>query len=358
MKHFLITTLAAFVGFSASSSAQVRLNGQLSNLGNSTVIIQYFEGNTAKTANLKVTEGKFTWTAPVTEAQKITMIFPGRATWIFVDPGTVTVKGNRDSVENLTVTGSKTNDEAVVYARLIKPLEEEEKPLLLEYSKLNDDTRWAWEEKHADIIKRKNAIANTYISAHRESAFSLNLITEFSRLGNYEDISRMYNMLGGKIKSSSEAKRLAERLAILKRSAVGEKMMAFTKNDDKGNLVSLSGYEGKYLYIDFWASWCAPCRREIPNLIKTYNHYKTHDFAVLSISLDDPGDKSRWLAAVDVFKMPWAQVCDLKGWSDDLAVFYGLKAVPSTFLIDPKGNIIARDLRGVALDKKLKELFM
>lgn len=358
MKYFLIFTFAAFLCFTESSFGQVRLNGNLSALGNSQVIIQYYEGNISKSITVKVTDGKFIWTAPVTEAQKITMIFPGRATSIFIEPGNITLTGSRDSLEMLKVTGSKINDEAIAYSKLMKPFEEEQKPLLLQYGKLTGDEKLAVEEQLADIKNRKNAVADHYIATHGQNAFSLTLITDYYRLGNYEDILRMYNLLSKKMKSTSEGKRIADRLVVLKRSAAGEKIMAFTKKDDKGNPVSISAFKGKYVFIDFWASWCAPCRREIPNLIKTYNTFKDHNFTIVSVSLDDPTDKDRWLDALKTLKMPWTQLSDLKGWDDEIRLYYGFNAVPSTLLIDPNGNIIAKDLRGIALDKKLKELLM
>lgn len=348
----------ALTSLTESLFGQVKINGNLKALGNSSVLLQYYEGNISKSVNLKVTDGKFSWEAPVTEAQKITMIFPGRAIYLFIEPGNINITGSRDSLEQLKITGSKINDEALAYAKTMKVFEEEQKPLLLQYGKLAGEEKTALEEKLADIVSRKNTAANDYIAAHSQSAFSLNLVTEYSRLGNYEDVLRMYGLLSKKMKSTAEGQRIAERLVILKRSAAGEKIMDFTKKDDKGNPVSIAAFKGKYVYIDFWASWCAPCRREIPNLIKTYNTFKDHNFTVVSVSLDDPTDKDRWLAALTSLKMPWTQLADLKGWDDEIRLYYGFNAVPSTLLLDPNGTIIAKDLRGVALDKKLKELFL
>ncbi|TFF38487.1 TlpA disulfide reductase family protein [Mucilaginibacter psychrotolerans] len=356
MKLFSIITFVASICFSGSLFGQVRLSGNIKALGSdSQVIIEYNEGNIAKSVTQKIINGKFTWEAPVTEAQKITMIFPGRATYIFIEPGDMTITGSRDSVEALKVTGSKTNDEAVTYALLMKPLKEMEESLYLQYHKLSGDQEVELEEKIAGIAKQKNTIANNYIAAHKQSAFSLNLVTEYSRIGTYEDVAKMYDLLSPQIKSSSEGKRAADRLAILRRSAIGEKMMDFTEKDSKGNPVSFSAFKGKYVLVDFWASWCYPCREEIPNVIQAYNTFKDHNFTVVSISLDD--DSKRWLNALSVHNMPWTQLSNLKGWDDELPVYYGIKGIPSTILVDPNGNIIAKDLRGITLNKKLKELF-
>lgn len=355
MKNFLSLIIIALICCTSNLFAQVRLNGDIKAIGNSSLIIQYYEGSIKKDTTLKITNGKFIWAAPVTESQKITIIFPGRAIYIFVDPGEMTIKGTRDSVDHLLVSGSKTNDEAVAYAQKIKPLVEEDKLLSAQYGKVSGDEELKREERSIAIANQKRAMANNYVSSHRESAFSLNLVTESCRLGSYESVLKMYDLLDTKIKSTPEGKRIAERLAVLKHSAIGEKVKDFTLNDQDGKPVSIAAFKGKYVLIDFWASWCYPCREEIPNLIRNYNAYKDQNFTILSISLDEHQDK--WLNAVAAHKMPWTQLVDLKAWEGELVTYYGIKGIPSTLLIDPKGRIVAKDLRGIALGKKLKELF-
>ncbi|RKR81793.1 peroxiredoxin [Mucilaginibacter gracilis] len=356
MKYYLIIVTTALICFTESLFSQVRLKGDIKALrAIDQVIIQYYEGDIDKTVTQKIINGKFTWEAPVTESQKITMIFPGRAIYIFIDPGDLTITGSRDSVDALKVTGSKTNDEAVAYALKLKSLNDEEASLNLQYHKLTGDKEVELEEKIAGIAKQKKTIANAYIATHKQSAFSLNLVTEFSRLGNYEDVAKMYNMLSPQVKSTSAGKRVASRLAILKRSAIGEKMINFTEKDTNGTAVNFSAFKGKYVLVDFWASWCYPCREEIPNVIQAYNTFKDHNFTVVSISLDDV--RKRWLTSLATLKMPWIQLSNVKGWDDELPVYYGIKGIPSSLLIDPEGVIIAKDLRGVALNKKLIELF-
>ncbi|HTH31500.1 MAG TPA: TlpA disulfide reductase family protein [Lacibacter sp.] len=131
----------------------------------------------------------------------------------------------------------------------------------------------------------------------------------------------------------------------------------FSQADTSGIAVKLSDFRGKYVLIDFWASWCGPCRAENPNLVKTFNTYKDKGFTVLGVSLDQPGKKDAWLGAIHKDQLTWTQVSDLKFWDNEAAVLYGIKGIPANLLLDKDGKIIAKDLRGADLDNKLAEVF-
>ncbi|HSC36253.1 MAG TPA: TlpA disulfide reductase family protein, partial [Chitinophagaceae bacterium] len=130
----------------------------------------------------------------------------------------------------------------------------------------------------------------------------------------------------------------------------------FTQNDTLGNPVSLSSLRGKYLLVDFWASWCGPCRAENPNVVKAFEQYKDKGFHILSVSLDQPGAKEKWMKAIHDDHLTWSHVSDLQFWNNAVAKLYGIQAIPQNLLLDPTGKIIAKNLRGEDLTKKLAQV--
>ncbi|MGN6645383.1 MAG: redoxin domain-containing protein [Cytophaga sp.] len=137
-------------------------------------------------------------------------------------------------------------------------------------------------------------------------------------------------------------------------AAIGKEAPEFALPDTKGKMVRLSSLRGKYILLDFWASWCGPCRQESPNVVRAYNKYKGSKFDILSVSLDN--DKAAWLKAIDKDGLTWTHVSDLTAWESSVVKLYQVEGIPATFLLDPNGIVVARDLRGEELDKKLEEL--
>ncbi len=148
---------------------------------------------------------------------------------------------------------------------------------------------------------------------------------------------------------------LAKKIANVSQLMVGGTAPDFTQNTPDGKPLTLSEMRGKVVLIDFWASWCGPCRKENPNVVKVYDEYKDQGFDILSVSLDS--NKDRWLSAIAKDNLTWAHVSDLKGWKNEVSQMYGISSIPATILLDREGKIIARNLRGPALEAKLKEVF-
>ena len=135
--------------------------------------------------------------------------------------------------------------------------------------------------------------------------------------------------------------------------SVGEEAPDIVLQDTTGAETALSSLKGKYVLVDFWASWCGPCRRENPNVVKVYNEFKSKGFTIYGVSLDN--NRNKWLAAIDKDQLSWYHVSDLKGWGSDGAARYNVRSIPSTYLIDPEGKIIAKNLRGAQLEQTLRK---
>jgi peroxiredoxin len=147
---------------------------------------------------------------------------------------------------------------------------------------------------------------------------------------------------------------LTQKLNEGKVGAIGTQAADFTQNDAEGRPISLSFFRGKYVLVDFWASWCRPCREENPNVVAAYQSYKNKNFTVLGVSFDN--NKDLWLKAVEKDQLNWPQVSDLQGWGNAVGKIYGIRSIPQNLLIDPTGKIIAKNLRGEALQQKLAEI--
>ena len=135
---------------------------------------------------------------------------------------------------------------------------------------------------------------------------------------------------------------------------IGKVAPEFSLPDTAGVSVSLSDFRGKYVLLDFWASWCPPCRRENPNVVKAFNEYKDTNFTIVGISLDK--DKSKWMKAIADDNLAWTHLSDLKYWDSEIPALYGVRGIPANVLLDPDGVIVAKNITGEDLHKKLKEV--
>jgi len=180
------------------------------------------------------------------------------------------------------------------------------------------------------------------------------IIDRFVNYPNPEKAKSTYAALAPAAKNSIYGKELGESLRIAAKTGLGVKP-SFTLPDRDGKNLSLASLKGKVVLVDFWASWCGPCRKENPNLVKAYAKYHDKGFEIIGVSLDDK--KENWLKAIDADKLVWLHASDLKGWKSDLAAEYGIRSIPTSFLVDTEGKIIGKDLRGDLLEKKLASIF-
>jgi thiol-disulfide isomerase/thioredoxin len=208
----------------------------------------------------------------------------------------------------------------------------------------------------ASYAKQKEEVIRSFVTAHPASLIAAYIINQHlcAPAADAAVIEPLYNQLSDEVKQSKSGKQVYAALNAAKTTAIGIAIPAFSVPDKNGELVNIAGYKGKYILIDFWASWCGPCRRENPNLLKAYKQYKDKGFDILSVSIDE--NKDKWLAAVAEDQLSWTQVSDLKGKNSTVYKQFEIRAIPMNYLLDTEGRIVAKNLRGEELQKKLTEI--
>ena len=208
------------------------------------------------------------------------------------------------------------------------------------------------------LIQQERAFKKEFALANPNSVFSVMLMTELlsKKEVNFADAEQLLKNLSPKVAAVPLTKDLELLIANSKRAEVGTKAPDFSGPSPNGEILSLQETLGKYTIIDFWASWCRPCRMENPNVVKVYNKYHDKGLNIISVSLDKPGQNERWIKAIKDDKMDWYHISNLKFWNDPIAKMYNVRSIPATFLLDENGNIIAKNLRGPALGSKIASL--
>jgi peroxiredoxin len=281
---------------------------------------------------------------------------------IYVEPGVITVNSVAE-VAKAKVEGTKTNAENEEYHALLKPVNDGYDAIEAKDKAASDDVKktdaYAKQSKADEkaVEEQEKTLNKKFIQSHPNSVISLNVLQSFAYSADYKDIEPLYNGLSVDVKATKPGKEFGAIMLKLKGVAIGATAPEFAEADTAGKMVSLSSFRGKYVLIDFWASWCGPCRQENPNVVKAYNQYKTKNFTIVGVSLDRPNAKEAWLKAIHKDGLTWTQLSDLQFWKSKTADLYGVRGIPQNFLLDPNGKIIGKNLRGDDLEAKLTELF-
>jgi peroxiredoxin len=275
--------------------------------------------------------------------------------YIFIENAPIRITGKKADIKNIQIEGSQSHKDFLQFRKTFDPLFANLNAITLDLQRADTDKKPALMQQYTNAIANLNNNVGQFIAARPTSYVSVFLLTVTRQINeDITELERRFTGLNPSLKSSAIGKELESYIAFAKVGAVGSDAIEFTQNDVNGNAVSLSQFKGKYVLIDFWASWCKPCRLENPNVVKTYNRFKDKNFAVLGVSLDQ--HKEPWLKAIDLDKLAWTQVSDLQFWNNAAAQLYHVQSIPQNFLIDPQGKIVAKDLRGEDLEKKLCEL--
>lgn len=374
MKKFIFLLAIPFVAFLTPSLNEMTIKGTLQFSEPAEIVfLSYRTVDERITDSVVVKNGKFEFNSKVTEPTLATLSVRfktldanGRQKMdriqLYIEPGKIKVDV-KDSLKFAKVSGSESNKAFDAFKILQKPYDIRSNSLNEQYMSFNKDKN---EEGMKNIIKEFNKLDEEkndkllypYLMENSSSPIALYVLGQYAGFDiDAKKVEPIFEKLATTIKNSPSGVAFKDRIETAKKTGVGVMTMDFTQNDTLDNAISLSSFRGKYVLIDFWASWCGPCRAENPNLVKAFHAYNEKGFTVLGVSLDQPSKKQSWLDAIHKDGLTWTQVSDLKYWDNAVAKQYGIRAIPMNFLVDPSGKIIAKNIRGEELNTKLSEVF-
>jgi thiol-disulfide isomerase/thioredoxin len=229
-------------------------------------------------------------------------------------------------------------------------------PLFGELSAKNDTAGLKKISNLFDSLKQNDiAKAYRYVKTNKQSALLLFAFQRYSSFkADYSVIEKDFLKLPFWVRNSPDGKLITQKIAGTKNGALGKAAINFVQRSASGDMFEFANYKGKYVLLDFWASWCVPCRKEHPGLTDLYKIYQSKNFEIISISLDD--NQESWLQAILKDEMTWTNLSDLKGQQNEIAIIYGIQAIPANFLINPNGIIIAKNITAEELSAQLQQL--
>ncbi len=372
------STLACLLAFAATAQAQPKpatVSGLLKTTAPGTTV--YLESNNTPTLRLdSATVGadrRFSLKTNVPEGGNIyilnmggtakapLMLEGGETIEVLVEPGEkATAKNAPAPKPRVSMSGAKTNDQFRQLFLMQAELQTKGQALMKTYQEAqtrNDAKAMSQIEASFDEATRQNTqrvkAMLPDLGTSMAALYATNFLSTETDFPTLDTLARRFEKENP---TSIHAKAFMGNIARIRGVTVGNEAPNISLADTNGTEVPLTSLRGKYVLIDFWASWCGPCRNENPNVVRMYEKFKDKGFAIYSVSLDNPGKREAWVRAIRNDNLTWTHVSDLKGWQSQAAQQYGVSGIPATFLLDPSGKIIAKNLRGEALEAKLTEV--